>query len=293
MRELDIAALNEQYQFKWALDDFLVTDEQYPIFNLLGKTFTIDGYVIGICIKGKISGKIEGRRFEGTENFMLITRPLQPLQFLELSEDCLVRFIIFSRRFLVASSIHQPLIDKFQFSHPEALPVIQISEQDRENILFRFKNIWDRFHEIGHPFRKEIVGCLLLELLYDFESIYRKHFRLVSKESTRARELTQKFIELVKQEHQSGHNVEYYAKQLFVSPKHLSSAIKEYTGKTAGAYVAEIISLEAQSLLQEPNMSVKEVADKLNFPDQSTFGKFFKRTTGSTPTEYLKQYHGK
>lgn len=46
--------------------------------------------------------------------------------------------------------------------------------------------------------------------------------------------------------------------------------------------------IQAKVLLKKKNMLVSEVADRLNFPSQSTFGYFFKRETGMTPTEYQK-----
>jgi AraC-like DNA-binding protein len=51
---------------------------------------------------------------------------------------------------------------------------------------------------------------------------------------------------------------------------------------------------EAKILLRKPDATVKQVADELNFGDQSSFGKFFKKHTGLTPVEYKnKEQKGK
>jgi AraC-like DNA-binding protein len=39
-------------------------------------------------------------------------------------------------------------------------------------------------------------------------------------------------------------------------------------------------------LLVHTNLSVSEIANQLNFEDQSYFTKFFKRETGITPIQY-------
>ena len=44
--------------------------------------------------------------------------------------------------------------------------------------------------------------------------------------------------------------------------------------------------LEIKRLLVHTNLSVTEIAVRLNFPDQSYFAKFFKRETGVSPLQY-------
>ncbi|NJO25503.1 MAG: AraC family transcriptional regulator [Bacteroidia bacterium] len=44
--------------------------------------------------------------------------------------------------------------------------------------------------------------------------------------------------------------------------------------------------LEAKLLLDNPALSIAEIADELNFSDQSFFGKYFKRLAGMSPKEY-------
>jgi AraC family transcriptional regulator, transcriptional activator of pobA len=84
------------------------------------------------------------------------------------------------------------------------------------------------------------------------------------------------------------HSVEYYARELHISSKYLTAAIKEGTGRTASAFIIEALAIEAQALLQQETVSVKEAANQLNFANQSTFGKFFKRAVGLSPLEYKK-----
>ena len=43
---------------------------------------------------------------------------------------------------------------------------------------------------------------------------------------------------------------------------------------------------EAKYLLDNTDLSIKEIATKLNFPTQSFFGKYFKQYVGISPKEY-------
>ncbi|RYY64205.1 MAG: AraC family transcriptional regulator [Chitinophagaceae bacterium] len=281
--ELPISTINQLYRFSWALEDFLVTDERYTVLRER-EAFRVDGYIIGICLEGSIELEVDSACYSGGPGSMLIARPLQLLQFLHLSPDCRLRFILFSQRFLVSNNIHQRVLQSFRFSHPAALPVIRITAAESDRIVGEFAHIWGRFNDVQHPFRKEVVGNLLLVLLYDFEAIYRQHFELAG--TGRTNELVHRFIDLAQKQFRTQHAVEHYARHLHVTSKYLSAMTKEATGRTAAAFLNELLLLEAQSLLQTAGSSVKEVAHALGFPDQSTFGKFFKRAVGRTPRQY-------
>ena len=70
---------------------------------------------------------------------------------------------------------------------------------------------------------------------------------------------------------------------------YLSKVIREYDGQSAIKWIANAVIIEAKFLLREPEKNIQQVAMELNFPDQSTFGKFFKRYAGKSPAEYRRE----
>ena len=86
----------------------------------------------------------------------------------------------------------------------------------------------------------------------------------------------------------SERSVKFYADQLCLTPKHLSGVVKEVSGKTVGEWIDELVILEAKALLNSSSMNIQEIADRLNFANQSFFGKYFKHYTGMSPKEYRK-----
>jgi AraC-like DNA-binding protein len=97
------------------------------------------------------------------------------------------------------------------------------------------------------------------------------------------------FRNLLTKEFWRHRSVSFYANSLNVTPKYLSEVIKRQTGKTTGEWIDKAIMLEAKVLLQKQELSIAQISDRLNFGDQSIFGKFFKTHEGISPFEYRKR----
>lgn len=287
LTEVTIESLKEAYQFDWSTHDFLVSDEQHYL-RIHEVPRHVEGYLIGICTRGRIKMEINLSEYDGGVHSMIITTPHPVLKVLEITDDFRCRFIVFSRRFLTANYINPHVLDQFQFSTMGAVPVVHLQPAEAVQLQAQFVYIWQRFAEAEHPYRKELTGNLLMALLYDFEAVYQKHFQQVQKTFTRPQELNRQFHELLFRHFRQQHSVRFYADKLFVTPKYLTETVKAVTGRPAGEWIDAALAVEAQALLQNPNSRVQQVADALSFPDQSTFGKFFKKQVGVAPSAYRK-----
>ncbi len=66
--------------------------------------------------------------------------------------------------------------------------------------------------------------------------------------------------------------------------------MKEISGRTAGDWIENYVIMEAKVLLKTTDMTIQEIAVYLNFANQSFFGKYFKHHTGSSPSNYRKEF---
>ena len=73
-----------------------------------------------------------------------------------------------------------------------------------------------------------------------------------------------------------------------ITPRYFSTIIKEKSGNSALQWIVQMVITEAKQLLEGSDLSIKEIADQLNFPTQSFFGKYFKQYVGISPKEYRK-----
>ena len=132
--------------------------------------------------------------------------------------------------------------------------------------------------------------CMLQAALYEMMDINLQHSTGIETQRTRKEEIMAKFILAVSEHFREERQVAYYAHKLFITPKHLSSVVKELSGRTAGDWIENYVVMEAKVLLKTTDRTIQEIAVYLNFANQSFFGKYFKHHTGMSPTAYRKHF---
>ncbi|MFN8010203.1 MAG: AraC family transcriptional regulator [Holophagaceae bacterium] len=87
---------------------------------------------------------------------------------------------------------------------------------------------------------------------------------------------------------ESLHQVQDFARLQHLHPNYLGTVIRQKTGKTILAWVAEKRTAEASALLARSNLSIKEIAFRLGFTEPGHFSRFFKEQTGRTPSAHRR-----
>lgn len=78
-------------------------------------------------------------------------------------------------------------------------------------------------------------------------------------------------------------SIQYYADMLNVSPKYLTHVCKVCSGDTAKNIIGKMLIKRIETLLLYNDMSIKEIAMQLGFPDVSNFGRYVKAKLGESP----------
>lgn len=102
--------------------------------------------------------------------------------------------------------------------------------------------------------------------------------------------IADRFIRLVQEHFRRERFLDFYAGKLDITPKHLSRTIKIQTGASAVDWINRYVILEAKVMLRSSNLNVQQIAEALNFPSQSFFGKYFKKATGVSPKDYRNSF---
>lgn len=98
--------------------------------------------------------------------------------------------------------------------------------------------------------------------------------------------LFKQFLDLLSEHFTQERSVRFYASKLCITPKYLSSVVKQASGKTPTAWITEKVTDEIKYRLRHSQATVKEIAFELNFCNISFFGKYFKSQIGMSPLHY-------
>lgn len=101
--------------------------------------------------------------------------------------------------------------------------------------------------------------------------------------------ISERFLKLLESNFKHHRNLEFYADKMSMTSKYLSAKIKSETGKNAMEWIEEIVTTFAKQQLQTTGLTVQQIGEELNFPDQSVFGKYFKRIVGISPKAYRER----
>ncbi|MDE6271277.1 MAG: AraC family transcriptional regulator [Muribaculaceae bacterium] len=167
-------------------------------------------------------------------------------------------------------------------------PVMSLSEQQNARLshmidLVRRRRLQDS------PYCAGIVKALIQVLMYEIMDAYVSTSSAESNAQTRADSVFLKFLSQLSHDFRREREVSYYASQLGLTPRYFASIIRDKSGITPGAWIARYVIAEAKNLLSNPEMSIKQVAAALNFPNQSFFGRYFRHNAGMTPGAYRKK----
>ena len=186
-----------------------------------------------------------------------------------------------------------PFPPDFRFTIDHSLGGEISNERDVLILQKDISNLIDALSEKGHRFAEEVNYAYFYILLTDMANMMWNRYGTGSpshhSEMKRSDGILKTFAELVTRNILTEPSLDFYAEQLFLSPKHFSTVIKKVSGKTAGQWIDEYVILEAKTLLKYSAMSIQEVAYYMNFPNPSFFGKYFKHHTGMSPSEYKVQ----
>lgn len=103
-----------------------------------------------------------------------------------------------------------------------------------------------------------------------------------------ANPISHKFHSLVEEHYRKQKTVSFYARQLCITPNYLGIISRKNFRMSALEFIQERVLLEAKRLLHSSDMSIKEIAFNLGFPNLTYFSYFFKAKTGLSPGEYKR-----
>lgn len=167
-------------------------------------------------------------------------------------------------------------------------PFQEFSEEEFDFLSTSVRMLKRYASDNSHHYQALVIKNEVQNLLLNISDKRRKNHGENMENATHKEVLMKRFKSLLEGHCHEHHNVTWYADALMISPDYLSKLIRESEGRSARSIINESIINNAEVLMKQPELSLKEISERLNFPDQSSFGRFFKTNTGKSPKEFRK-----
>ena len=255
--------------------------------------------VILICTEGMAQFEYEGQVIQLRKNDMFIYMILRSVitNFMSsLNFDCRQLWFTNSEAWSIDMHGNKSLSDLIYLKqHPK----VSLTNDDAAMLDNYFQLLCRRMRDHSTVLHVDIVRSLFSTLLLEILALMRR-----GKEQTMEpeapddtapgfykRRLADKFLKMVEQSEGRIRKVDEFACQLNVTPKYLSALLKETLNRRPSEIIQFYTMKSIQHRLRFTDMTMQEIANALNFPNASFFGKYFREHTGMTPLEFRKKYH--
>jgi len=250
----------------------------YPSYIRLG--------IVIYCVKGNAKIDIYSNKHIITPKELIIILPGQLVALTDVSVDFQIRY------FTITESFYTDILSGISRFSPHFFFYMRThywypqTENDTRRLMNFFGMVKDKVTS-NDIYRRELIIHLLRYLYLELFNAYEKEASLMTtRKDTRKEELANKFFGLIMKHFKENKDVAFYADKLCITSKYLTMVIKEVSGKSAKDWIVEYIVLEIKALLKNTNMNIQEIAVKTNFANQSSLGRFFRKHTGMSLSQY-------
>ena len=252
---------------------------------------SVHKYGFFLCKRGTARILLGNNIYIITENHLCIYTPNTFFQILEKSDDL--------DGILQEDSVdaYYPAVSSINIRKRLSMrdsPIVVITQEEANNIIALTAS-FNRTMELSEAKQdNEIIGSIhenyLVYLRYAIcLSVCEAYFSnnpVAAVSQDRDDAIFNQFLIYVYEHCHRERTVQFYADEQHLSPYYFSTIIRGKSGKSALQWIENVTMTYARQYLNDSAMSIKQIAEHLNFPDQSTFGRYFKHREGCSPSEY-------
>ena len=245
-------------------------------------------YSLVLMIDGWHEYKVGNHPLKVEMNDLFIILPYHTCSFIGCSKEVnAIHLIIEGNYFDDLISQNEPLKNTTQMDIFSTIPVFHLGETKVASFFQAFDNIKKTIIN-PHLYKNEIIKyqlniCLLMLA------------ELISGQEVNTHDLKHKdnilkiFLHLASRNFRKERQIQFYADRMNVSTAYLSRIVKELTGNTVFGYLSNFLYNEICIQLKTTDKTMSEIAEELNFNDQSALTNFFRSKTGMSPLAYRKK----
>lgn len=280
---------NEDFHVGYSDNDIVIVDsiQEFTEFS----TAHVSMNAIIICTQGKVQGTLNGQPMELRKNQVAIIPQNVNITDPMISPDFDLKGLFLTNRIL-RSFLREKMPVWNDMVYIRHLYLVTMEAEDLQfytnfyemlRLCFENKSI--------HPFRTDVIQSLLRAAILGLCGTLKQRFPADDDlpATHTANNHFQHFLDLLHTVEVKHRTVEWYASELCISPKHLSALCKKHSGKTANEWIREQVLEDIRYNLKQTDLPIKEISQRLGFPNTSFFGKYVKEHFGMTPMQVRRK----
>lgn len=278
---------NEDVQIGYSDNDIVVVDSIQQFTEVRAAHVAMNA--IAICTQGKIRAQMSGSTIQLVKNQIAIVPQNVMVTDVMVSPDFDMKAMFFTTHIL-QSFLREKMNVWNGLMYIQRKHILTMDDVEFQ-FYTKFYDMLTLVIESGKdkPFCTEIIQSLLRGAVLGLcSSLTVKLHNPVTPSDRQSASNThfQRFINLLNDAPVKHRTVEDYASELCISPKYLSMQCKKCSGKTASEWITEHVLEEIRFCLKQTDLSIKQICDRLGFPNTSFFGRYVKQHFGMPPIEY-------
>ena len=266
-------------------DDFRIYTDSHQI-PLSHTPLLLDQGLVMVCQNGWADIRVHDTQERLKRSGLLILLPGQLVSLKDQSNDFSADYFSFSLTLFddVMSGLFRFSPDFFLYMRNCFL--FPLEEKDQARFYDYFQMLRRRSASKRIYKRSQIIHLLRILFTDLYEDFYTRSLVSPPMPNRRKDELTHQFFQKILQSDSVNYPVSHYAEQLYISAKHLSTVIKQISGKSAKQWITDYTLLEIKSLIRNTHLEIQEIAVRTHFSNQSALCRFFRKHTGISPSIY-------
>ena len=268
-------------------DDFCIIDRMLYDDRSTRLSFPcrVDGLVCLYCMDGALSISVGMENYCVEKDCFIICLPGDIVEMKFLHENHMVKVSVMA--------LSNRLLSEMEFDLPKSRMVF-MNRMVRTNLRYRtmighFRNLFRSVITTPHEDSIKSMSYILRSMNIEIANLWTTLVHTPARNEIRSSVLVDQFVNLVAMHHMQHRDVAFYASQLSLSVKYLSTTVKSVSGRSATQWIIFYVILEAKYYLKHSNLTIKSIAYDLHFRNQMDFYRYFLRHTGITPTQYRRQ----
>lgn len=265
--------------------DVQVTNDLMTL--LVSKDVNQDGQIVlSFCTKGSMEVEVNGQGYTLTTGTVLTLLPQSFVRTKQKTADFTCVHLLFS--FRTIDEMILPTNYNFLTRLVEQ-PVLALAPED-QLIFEQYIALFLKQGKLSPSiFQYDALRYLLYSLIAHINRVYKQEEQFMLP-STRRDQVVFQFYNLLHQYYLVEKSVGFYANQLKLTPKYLTTLIRQRTGKSISKVIIELVIVKAKTYLTATDWPVYQIAEQLHFADATTFCRYFKTHVGQTPLQYRSNH---